>query len=376
MKPPTFPNLAGLDELARRNGVDTRPILVRVLTDLYVQKPTHTAEEELHYTQLVLGLLDAVDVRTRAIVANKLADYPAAPADVVRRLARDVIEVAEPLLQRSPCLTAAELIAIIDACGMRHVAAIAARRRREPAGAADAINEAASGTLQRAPTRPAAANRPTASATAPRNARAVGHARSGAPVDTGLGELFLAASSAQRRVILANLQDDARVLLPPLPSNRVGAVERLEAAALAREPQAFVRELERALGLSPEHARRIAEDGTGEPLLVGLKALGTAPEVLQRILLFINPAIGHSVPRVFDLATLYERLAQGAAQWLIASLTGAAPRPRATHQPVLWDDAAESRRFAREPTRRSAAPAKAPERRDGSTPPGRHHGTM
>ena len=45
-----FPKLEGLDSLARRDGVDIRPTLVRVLTDLYVQKPTHTSEEERHYT--------------------------------------------------------------------------------------------------------------------------------------------------------------------------------------------------------------------------------------------------------------------------------------------------------------------------------------
>ena len=33
-----FPKLEGLDSLARRDGVDIQPTLLRVLTDLYVQK--------------------------------------------------------------------------------------------------------------------------------------------------------------------------------------------------------------------------------------------------------------------------------------------------------------------------------------------------
>ena len=52
-----YPKLEGLDALARRDGIDTRPTLVRVVTDLYVQKTPHSAEEERHYTELVLGLL-------------------------------------------------------------------------------------------------------------------------------------------------------------------------------------------------------------------------------------------------------------------------------------------------------------------------------
>ncbi|HYP10212.1 MAG TPA: DUF2336 domain-containing protein, partial [Xanthobacteraceae bacterium] len=33
-----------------------RPTLLRVLTELYVQRPTHTADEEHHYTELALRL--------------------------------------------------------------------------------------------------------------------------------------------------------------------------------------------------------------------------------------------------------------------------------------------------------------------------------
>ena len=42
---PTLPNLDGLIGLARQDGVDVRPTLVRVLTDLYVQKRDHTPDE-------------------------------------------------------------------------------------------------------------------------------------------------------------------------------------------------------------------------------------------------------------------------------------------------------------------------------------------
>src|SRR3954463_7905981 len=115
-----FPKLEGLDSLARRDGVDIRPTLIRVLTDLYVQKPAHTSEEERHYTELVLRLIDSVDVTTRATVAKKLAVYSGAPPAVARRLARDVIEVAEPILRHSRELTVAELDAVVRDFGADH----------------------------------------------------------------------------------------------------------------------------------------------------------------------------------------------------------------------------------------------------------------
>ena len=76
---PNLPNLNGLVELANRDGVDIRPTLLRVMTDLYVQKPQHTEQEEQHYTELALRLIDLVDAKTRAIVADKIAGYPTAP---------------------------------------------------------------------------------------------------------------------------------------------------------------------------------------------------------------------------------------------------------------------------------------------------------
>jgi hypothetical protein len=78
--------LDSLLDLACRDGVDIRPTLLRVITDLYVQKPTHSGEEEKQYVELALGLIDAVDEATRATVAARLAGYPGAPQTVLSKL--------------------------------------------------------------------------------------------------------------------------------------------------------------------------------------------------------------------------------------------------------------------------------------------------
>ena len=365
MTAPGTPNLDGLDDLARQRGVDTRPTLARVLTDLYVQKTGHTLDEETHYTELVLRLLDAVDVATRAVVAHKLATYPAAPRAIMLRLARDVIDVAEPVLRHSPCLSGSELEAIMKECSSLHAAAIAARGG--PAGTSARV------TSERAP--PA---RPSTSAL-PRSLpwrQIIGEAEAPAPpaAEPGLGELFLSATSGGRRVILANL--DPADPIPPraVPSE---SVERLEAAALARRPEEFAGELQRALGVNGETARRMIEDSGGEPLLIAAKALNMSSDVLVRILLFVNPAIGESVARVFALAQLYVDLPRAAALQVLASLRSGVPA-RATHQPGLWDDGGEARRrAATEAARRGLAPAAPaqPARREAA-PTVRRQGTI
>ena len=85
-KSSAYPSLDSLVDLACRDGVDIRPTLLRVLTDLYVQKPAHSAEEETQYVELALGLIDAVDAPTRAVVADRLSAYPAAPAAILAKL--------------------------------------------------------------------------------------------------------------------------------------------------------------------------------------------------------------------------------------------------------------------------------------------------
>src|SRR5260370_25733505 len=97
MKLPAYPHLDGLVDLARRDGVDIRPTLLRVLTDLYVQKPAHASEEERHYTELALRLIDSVDVQTRATVAKKHGPYAGTPPSLARRLPRHAITVADPI---------------------------------------------------------------------------------------------------------------------------------------------------------------------------------------------------------------------------------------------------------------------------------------
>ncbi|HXW27688.1 MAG TPA: hypothetical protein VEK73_23275 [Xanthobacteraceae bacterium] len=361
MTSPGIPNLEGLDDLARLRGVDTRPTLARVLTDLYVQKPAHTLDEEIHYTELVLRLIEAVDVPTRAIVAQKLSAYAAAPRAVVLRLARDVIEVAEPVLRHSPCLPGPELVAIIEECGPLHAAAIAARRGRAGASAPSA-----------APT-----PRPSAASLLPRSSqwrRAIAAAQPAAPTtEIGLGELFLAAAREERAVILANLDPADPAPTRPIPSD---SVARLEAAALARGSEEFAIELERAFGVTGETARRMADDPSGEPLLLAAKALDMSGEALVRILLFINPTIGESVSRVFALAQLYADLPRAAALQVLESLRGAAPA-RPMHQPALWnDDADAGRRAGTDAARRGLMPTGQPQpaRRDPSAP-ARRHGT-
>jgi hypothetical protein len=270
------PNLHGLVELAHRDGVDIHPTLLRVMTDLYVQKPKHSEQEEQHFTELALRLIGLVDAPTRAIVAGKIGAYPNAPDAVRHRLLKDMITITDPV-------------------------------------------------------EPVAAVQPSA---AP------------APADE-LSALFLAASSEERRLILLNLP---YAPLPPAapipPAVAQESTHRLEAAALGHNTELFARELERTLSISRAQARRLIEDSSGEPVVVAAVALGMPATVLQRILLCLNPTVGQSVQRVYELALLHEEIEPDAALRLIAiwqashkaEQKSAPARATPAHQPLHWPD--------------------------------------
>jgi uncharacterized protein (DUF2336 family) len=271
-----IPNLDGLTELANRDGVDIKPTLLRVMTDLYVQKAVHSAEEERHYTELAVRLIDQVDVATRTIVAGRLANYPAAPHVITEHLAR--------------------------------------------------------GRSQRGETAP------TPRTDAPATGKAA--------TLTELSELFLTADGQERRMILLHLDyADLPPAAPLAPQVAQESIRCLEMAALGHNNEGFAHEIERALGIERSLARRLIDDQSGEPILVMALALGMPADVLQRILLCLNPAISHSVLRVYELSKLYEEMEPQSASRLLAiwqAIRKPAQRPGAQQpnslQPQHYDD--------------------------------------
>src|SRR3984893_3077219 len=95
--PPLFPGFDGLMTLSRREGVDIRPTLLRVLTDLYVQANAHSGDEERQFVELASRLIDQVDDATRAAVRARLAVYSGTPREVVHKLVVRPSDPAQPV---------------------------------------------------------------------------------------------------------------------------------------------------------------------------------------------------------------------------------------------------------------------------------------
>jgi hypothetical protein len=346
MDSPDLSSLDGLTRIGFGGGVDMRPTLIRVLTDLYVQKLQHTTEEERHYTELALRLLEGVDAATRASVSKRLARHLAPPLRVLQYLVNDLPEIAAPL-RGHPLL-----------------------QPRQPAPAADAshlVSRLAPDILAVAAT--PAGPEPRPQAATQEIVRAVDLTVIDLTIADDLNEQFFAASETERRLILLNLHVAA-----PLPAGHVAVsrdaavIARLEQTALGRNRDGFTHTLAEALRIPQPQAHRIARDSLGEPLAVAAKALAIPRDVVYRILMFVNPAVGHSVARVHALATLYDEMTMPAAEGMVAIWQALKPGERAAakHQPLSWNDDTYQRARSDVTVRRAPAASRPNERRDVS----------
>ena len=314
MKTVTLENLnglAGLSGLADRTGLDTRPTLLRVLTDLYVQKASHGPEEERHYVELALRLIEVVDAGTCAAVAARLAAYPGAPLAVMARLAKVPGTIAAR--QASNDMSAGAIVtpAAEDADLFEPVLQHAARTE-----IAHVATAPASGQIRSERVLPATDF-------------------------IEQREIFFSADAQERAIILVNLAYVAAAGAVPLAQN-TNVLRYLEQAALAGRLQEFTTLLQQAIGVSRALSARIVADQLGEPFAVSARALAMPADIFQRILMFLNPAIGHSAARVYELSDLFSTLPLPSALHLVAIWREAdrmdARLHMSQHRPALYED--------------------------------------
>jgi hypothetical protein len=293
---PLFPSFDGLMSLSKHEGVDIRPTLLRVLTDLYVQAAKHTEAERRQFSELASRLIDGVDDATRAAVRARLSVCPDTPEAIAEKLGLIPERAQAPIIA--------------------------------PSGTVHGAPERDDMTATPSALRPQLAMRPTDAAEIER--------------------VFATAKGLERVRILQNL--DSSPLMPavrPGPRRAARAVETLEMAAFACDGESFALELSSVLLLPTRAADRIVEDAGFEPIACACKAVGMPDEVFQRVLLFLKPELGASVMDVFRLARLYSVLSERASLIMVSVWRGATvSHVPARHSATLYDDERRRARLA------------------------------
>ncbi|MCW2085185.1 UNVERIFIED_ORG: hypothetical protein M2193_007360 [Bradyrhizobium japonicum] len=305
--------------LSRREGVDVRPTLLRVLTDLYVQTRVHSEDEQRQFVELATRLIDQVDDATRAAVKARLAVYPQTPV---------------PILQKLGLVAAQE-------------------GRRVP--------------LAREIAAPPPAPSPVRAPTEAEQRMAWNMAMQ--PTDAAeIHDMFFHADASQRALILHNLEQTPLKAAPRIPTVRAKrAIQILEMAAIAGDVENFTYELGDSLILPSRVAAEIVDDPGGEALAVAARALDMPSPNFQRILLFFKPEIGNSVNNVYRLSRLYDRLGERSALVMLAAWRGSALAvTRAKYQSSLHDGERQRARAGASQTRPGVQPGSSPTVRTGT----------
>jgi hypothetical protein len=309
--PPLFPGFDGLMTLSRREGVDIRPTLLRVLTDLYVQTNAHNGDEERQFVELSTRLIDQVDDATRAAVRARLAVYPATPVEVLKKLGlkssrlEQHVPLAEPILP-SPALPEAAPLPVkpLSEAQLR----LASNLSMQPKDAAE------------------------------------------------INDMFSRAGPSERALILHNLAETPLRASARIPTARARqAIETLQMAAFCADIENFSLELGETLILPARVAAEVVDDPGGERLACAAKALDMPSAIFQRILLFLKPEFGSSVHEVYRLSRLYDRLSERSALIMLAAWRGSTMAvARAKYRPSLYDDERHRARPASAHTRPAA----------------------
>jgi hypothetical protein len=299
--PPLFPGFDGLMTLSRREGVDIRPTLLRVLTDLYVQNSVHSDNEARQFVELTSRLIDQVDDATRAAIRARLAIYPATPPEIAGKLGL-----------------------------MSHRPGPPVTVTREAPASAQVTSSAETPFARTSPVQ------------APTEAQMrMASNLSMQPKDAAeINDMFFAASASERSLMLQNLANTPLRASVRIPAGRaVRAVQTLHMAAFAADIENFTLELGEALILPAQMTTQLVNDPGGEPLACAARALDMPSAIFQQVLLFLKPEFGTSVNSVYRLSRLYDQLSERSALIMLAAWRGASMvASRAKYRPTLYDD--------------------------------------
>lgn len=333
-----FPaSLDRLVELGRTPDVNIRPVLLRVLVDLFVSRSNHGTDALRQFDEIVSRLIEDADDTGRLIVAEKLATHPQTPLALLKRLVAERGAVAGAILSRAG----------LDSLTLQGAAVLGTTDMAVTVAGRPNLDEATVRALAERPEAEvlaALADNPATGIDTGLQLYLVRRAREHADLAQKLlgrggdpvifAALFLAANRTQRLAILTALRrhDLGRAAPEPVP-NAAAARDQIARIALRPGQDGLALVLCHALGLPAPLAEAIVDDPGGEPLAVALAALDVEPEIAARVFILGPPVIGHCYDTVRSLVGIVETVSAGAARRLLASLTGeAAPARRGAHR--------------------------------------------
>ena len=332
----------GLADLARASERKRDTALLRATTELFVLDLEHDGDEIRRYEQLALHFLPKVAPEDRGFVAERLAICGDAPHAVIAMLARDVIEVASPVIRHSTVLGPIDLLSVIATTDVEHHRTIAQRAGLAPevgralrlTGDAGVIAHLKDGGSMResAEDRPdsqgntAVTGRPLPSTDHSDPWRFLGFDRR--------GRLNVIADTASR---LANSDHAETRTHPDIAFRSILSAARIVGFARSGQLPAIIAAISEGLDLPADLVSAAVDDAGGELLAILLKALRLDDVQARQVFLLASPS-GRDVHGFFPLSDLYAGMEPTVAAALVAAWRDASLGRTPRHEPHLADN--------------------------------------
>ncbi len=335
-----------LADVARSNQQTRDSALLSATTELFVQDLTHDEDEIRRYEELAIHFLPKVPVEVRATVSERLAVCADAPPAIVRALARDIFQVAAPVIRRSPVLDSFDLLSVIAATDVEHHRLIARRadlgedvkRALRLTGDAEVA-----GYLDNGPSMRVAPAEEAAAAPAPIDV----------PEDPPSSRRrsrfdiwqFLELDRKTRLRVIADIAMDPPLARPAAagqPAERAfqSILSAAQIVGFARNGQnaELTAAIADGLQLKPDTVAACVQDHSGEALAILLKALRLDELQAQQVFLMASP-VGRDVMAFFPLTDLYAGMDHATAETLCEAWRIVAAERKAGHEPYLAENA-------------------------------------
>ena len=122
--------LSDLAKFAENSNVDNHSELLDLIADLFFATSKAHGQKEIEVFGAALEkIVFKLNPDDRARLSKRFADKHNAPRSLIRKLAMDEIDVAEPILSESPCLSEEELIELARTLDQAYLVAIAGREK-------------------------------------------------------------------------------------------------------------------------------------------------------------------------------------------------------------------------------------------------------
>ncbi|KXF78289.1 hypothetical protein ATN84_00335 [Paramesorhizobium deserti] len=289
-----FRALEALSGSGKANGGKADDLLSAAVTAFTaITRPARNDIQQLE--DLTLPLLENATARGKRHAAAVLSQMEHAPRNLVLTLCDEAVEIAAPLLLRSPILTSTDLVDIIGRQGLGHARAIARRPQVDPI-----VQSLLESFADPAIDRSMAVRRHLARSD---DARA---AKEPAPVSD-------AARQAHDKLRAIMREETSKHLVSELQLNRdapkpSATADHMIDTALLIDPVFFRNLLADTLGVSFEHAEAIIGKWPDSRLPIALRALGLSAQDSYLILTAVLGTIHSDKNALRDFVHIYRSI--------------------------------------------------------------------